>query len=106
MNQMSGNLIQGASQILHEELQFDKKRVTSRDWVSYPILRFKDAPKVTTVRRQPAPTSRDGLGRAAAVPVGAAIANAFYDATGVRMYQAPLTPARVRGALAGQGRGF
>ena len=49
MNQMSGNLIQGASKVLHEELQFDKKRVTSRDWVSYPILRFKDTPKVTTV---------------------------------------------------------
>ena len=49
MNQMSGSLIQGVSRLLHEELQFSKQRVTSRDWVSYPILRFKDAPKVTTV---------------------------------------------------------
>jgi CO/xanthine dehydrogenase Mo-binding subunit len=48
-NQMSGNLQQGASKILHEELQFSKNRVTSGDWVSYPMLRFKEHPKVTTV---------------------------------------------------------
>ena len=91
--------------VLHEELQFDKKRVTSRDWVSYPILRFKDTPKVTTVLVQPAGSRRVGLGRAAAAfRSSAAIANAIYDATGVRMTQAPLTPARVRGFLAGAGK--
>ena len=103
---MSGNLQQGASKILHEELQFSKSRVTSQDWVSYPMLRFKEHPKVTTVvvvRNDQNPT---GSGEPPQVPVGAAVANAFYDATGVRLYQAPLTPARVRGALAGEGRGF
>ena len=103
MNQMVGNLIQGASKVLHEELAFDKKRVTSRDWVTYPILRFKDAPKVTTVRRQPARPDASGSGEPPLVPAGAAIANAIYDATGVRMTQAPLTPARVRTTLRAAG---
>jgi CO/xanthine dehydrogenase Mo-binding subunit len=105
-NQMTGNLMQGTSKILFEELQFNKKRVTSTDWVSYPMLRFKDAPPVTTVvvnRPDQVPT---GSGEPPQVPLGAAVANAFYDATGVRLFQAPLTPARVRGALAGQGKGF
>jgi CO/xanthine dehydrogenase Mo-binding subunit len=105
-NQMSGNLIQGASKILHEELQFSKTRVTSMDWATYPMLRFKEYPKVTTVvvvRNDQNPT---GSGEPPQVPVGAAVANAFFDATGVRIYQDPLTPARVRGVLAGQGKGF
>jgi nicotinate dehydrogenase subunit B len=103
-NQMSGNLMQGASKILHEELQFSKSRVTSQDWVSYPMLRFKEFPKVTTVvvvRKDQNPT---GSGEPPQVPVGAAVANAFYDATGLRIYQAPLTPSRVRGVLAGNGK--
>ena len=62
MNQMTGSLVQSASRVLHEELQFDKKRVTSRDWVSYPILRFKDTPKVTTVIVQPADRDASGSG--------------------------------------------
>ena len=76
------------------------------DWVTYPMLRFKEHPTVTTVvviRNDQNPT---GSGEPPQVPVGAAVANAFYDATGIRMYQAPLTPARVRGALAGHGKGF
>ena len=105
-NQMSGNLIQGSSKLLHEELQFSKKRVSSTDWVSYPILRFKDSPKVTTVVVQRLDQPSTGSGEPPIVPIGAAVANAFYDATGVRLYQAPLTPPRVRGALAGQGKGF
>jgi CO/xanthine dehydrogenase Mo-binding subunit len=100
MNQMSGNLVQGASKVLHEELAFDKKRVTSRDWVTYPILRFRDTPKVTTVLVNRPDRVASGSGEPPLVPSGAAIANAIYDATGVRMTQAPLTPARVRGFLA------
>ena len=102
MNQMSGNLVQGASRVLHEELAFDKKRVTSRDWVTYPILRFKDTPKVTTVLVNRPDRVASGSGEPPLVPSGAAIANAIYDATGVRMTQAPLTPARVRGFLSGR----
>jgi CO/xanthine dehydrogenase Mo-binding subunit len=104
MNQMSGNLIQGASKILHEELMFDKKRVTSRDWVSYPILRFKDTPKVTTVVLNRPDRPATGSGEPPLVPSQAAVANAVYDATGVRMTHAPLTPARVRGFLKNAGK--
>ncbi len=104
MNQMSGSLIQGVSRLLHEELQFNKNRVTSRDWVSYPILRFKDSPKVTTVLMNRPDRDASGSGEPPLVPVGASIANAIYDATGVRMTQAPLTPARVRGFLTNAGK--
>jgi CO/xanthine dehydrogenase Mo-binding subunit len=101
MNQMSGNLVMGASKTLHEQLMFDKKRVTSRDWVTYPILRFKETPKVTTVVVNRTDRTPHGSGEPPLVPTGAAIANAVYDATGVRMTQAPLTPSRVRGFLSG-----
>jgi CO/xanthine dehydrogenase Mo-binding subunit len=104
MNQMSGNLIQGASKVLHEQLTFDRKRVTSRDWVNYPILRFKDSPKVTTVYVNRPDREPTGSGEPPLVPTGPAIANAIYDATGVRMTQAPITPARVRGFLAKAGK--
>ncbi|HZO98594.1 MAG TPA: molybdopterin cofactor-binding domain-containing protein [Gaiellaceae bacterium] len=105
-NQMSGNLVQATSKVLHEELRFDKKRVTSTDWISYPILRFKDAPAVTTVVVQRTDQNPTGSGEPPLVPAIAAIANAVYDAIGVRIFQAPITPARVRGALAGDKPGF
>jgi CO/xanthine dehydrogenase Mo-binding subunit len=104
MNQMTGSLIQSTSKVLHEELAFDKKRVTSRDWVSYPILRFKDTPKVHTILLNRPDRDASGSGEPPLVSVGAAIANAIYDATGVRMFEAPLTPARVRGALRNAGK--
>ncbi len=104
MNQMSGSLIQGVSKLLHEELQFSKNRVTSMDWVSYPILRFKDSPKVTTVLMNRPDREASGSGEPPLVPVGASIANAIFDATGVRMTQAPLTPVRVRGFLTAAGK--
>jgi nicotinate dehydrogenase subunit B len=104
MNQMSGSIVQGVSKVLHEELRFDKNRVTSRDWVSYPILRFKETPKVTTVIVHRPDREASGSGEPPLVSVGAAVANAFYDATGVRLYQAPMTPAYVRGALAAAGK--
>jgi CO/xanthine dehydrogenase Mo-binding subunit len=99
-NQMVGCLVQGTSRALIEEVRFTKARQTSLDWVSYPVLRFKDAPSVTTVvvQRLDLPSSGSGEPTTAAVP--AAIANAFFDATGVRLYRMPMTPAYVRGALA------
>jgi CO/xanthine dehydrogenase Mo-binding subunit len=100
-NQMSGCLIQGCSRALLEEVRFTRVRQTSLDWVSYPILRFKDAPKVTTVvvQRTDQPSTGSGEPTLAAVP--AAIGNAFFDATGVRLLQMPMTPGYVRGMLAG-----
>jgi len=99
-NQMEGCLIQGCSRALIEQVDFTKVRQTSLDWVTYPSIRFKDAPAVTTVvvQRLDQPSAGSGEPTTAAVP--AAIANAFFDATGVRLYQMPMTPGYVRGALA------
>ena len=98
-NQMSGNLIQGLSRGLLEQVTFDKSHVTSLDWITYPILRFADSPPVTTVSIQRRDLPSTGSGEPVNAPVAAAVANAFFDATGVRMRQAPMTPARVRATL-------
>jgi CO/xanthine dehydrogenase Mo-binding subunit len=111
-NQASGSMTQGASRALYEEVTFDKHRVTSLDWVGYPIMRFKDHPNVTfsLVQRFDIPSvdtgsvASDGLlatgsGEPPTAPIAAAIANAFFDATGVRIREAPMTPARVRAVL-------
>jgi nicotinate dehydrogenase subunit B len=99
-NQIEGCLIQGTSRALVEEVRFDKQKVTSTDWSSYPILRFKDAPAVTPIVVQRADLKSSGSGEPTTAPVAAAIANAFFDATGVRIRQAPMTPGRVRAVLA------
>jgi CO/xanthine dehydrogenase Mo-binding subunit len=99
-NQMTGGVIMATSRVLVEEVRFSKSRVTSLDWVSYPILRFKDAPKVTAIVIQRPELRPSGAGEAPEAPTSAAIANAFFDATGVRLRESPLTPARVRATLA------
>jgi len=117
-NQADGSIVQGASRALFEEVAFDKKRVTSLDWVSYPIMRFKDSPNVTfsIVQRTDIPSvdsgtvAADGVlatgsGEAPTAPMAAAIANAFFDATGVRIREAPMTAGRVRATLAAGGSG-
>lgn len=118
-NQADGSIVQGASRALFEVVAFDKKRVTSLDWASYPIMRFKDAPKVTfsIIQRTDIPSVDDGTvaadgvlatgsGEAPTAPIAAAIANAFFDATGVRIRTAPMTPGRVRATLAAGGSGI
>ncbi len=102
-NQMSGAMIYGTSRALFEEIVFNKSRVTSLDWVTYPIMRFKSAPKVTTVVIQRTDLQSTGSGEPPNCPAGAAIANAFFDATGVRIRQAPMTPAVVRATLKAAG---
>jgi CO/xanthine dehydrogenase Mo-binding subunit len=115
-NQAVGSMTQGASRALYEEVAFDKGRVTSLDWVSYPIMRFKDAPKITFsyIQRYDIPAvdtgsvASSGLlvtgsGEPPTAPMAAAIANAFFDATGVRIREAPMTPARVRAVLKAAG---
>ena len=103
-NQGVGSLIQGVSRILYEELSFNTHQVTGLDWVSYPILRFKDSPKVTNVIVHRPDRTASGSGEPPLLSASAAIPNAVFDATGVRMYQAPLTPARVRGFLKAAGK--
>ena len=81
-------------------MTFDRARVTSVDWASYPILRFPEAPQVDVVLIDRPDQPLMGAGEAATAPVAAALANAIFDASGVRLRTAPFTPARVRAALA------
>jgi len=98
-NQISGMLVQATSRILKEEVTFTKANVTSLDWNSYPILGFEECPEVTAVVVQHLDEKSDGAGEELTGPAAAAIANAFFDATGVRMSEYPLTPNRVKAAL-------
>ena len=104
LNQMHGGTIMGLSRALKEQGMLGKDSVLSRDWVTYPILRFKDVPAkldVHLLSRANAGIPDGGIGEPSSVIVPAVIGNAIYDATGVRMRQTPFTPARVRAALKG-----
>lgn len=98
--QITGQLVQTASRMLYEEVTFDERGVTSLDWASYPIMRFEDCPEVTPVVVQRLNERYSGAGEEVMAAAAAAIANAFFDATGVRMHEFPLTPRRVLAALA------
>ena len=99
-NQVEGNVIQAISRTLKEEVQFDRARVTSVDWISYPILTFPELPdelEVVLIDRPDQPSL--GAGEPATCPVPAAIANAVFDATGARLRGVPFTPDRVKAVL-------
>jgi CO/xanthine dehydrogenase Mo-binding subunit len=98
-NQISGQLVQAASRMFREEVKFNTTNVTSLDWNSYPILRFDECPEVTPVVVQRLDQKSSGAGEEVMAATAGAIANAFFDATGVRMHEYPLTPARVLAAL-------
>jgi nicotinate dehydrogenase subunit B len=100
-HQIEGQLVQTASRMLLEEVHFDAGRVTSLDWQSYPILRMDACPAVTPVIVQRMNERSTGAGEETMAAAAAAIANAFFDATGRRMEQFPFTPARVLQTLAG-----
>src|SRR6266567_4309205 len=98
---IEGNVVQGLSRTLFEEVRFDREKVTSIDWMSYPILEIGDAPEaieVVLINRPEVPPS--GAGEPSIRVIPAAVANAFFDATGVRLRRVPLTPERVKAALA------
>jgi len=98
---IEGNVVQGLSRTLFEEVRFDRDSVTSVDWASYPILDMGDAPEsidVTLIDRPSVVPS--GAGEPTIRVIPAAVANAFFDATGVRLRRAPLSPERVKAALA------
>jgi CO/xanthine dehydrogenase Mo-binding subunit len=97
--QIEGQLVQTASRMLLEEVQFDHRRVTSLDWQGYPILRMRQCPAVRAVVVQRPAERSTGAGEETMAAAAAAIANAFFDATGVRMRRFPLVPARVQAAL-------
>jgi len=98
-NQIEGNVIQTVSRTLKEEVSFDRSRVTSVDWASYPILTFPEIPDVD-IDLISRPTEKAwGVGEPAAAVVPSAIANAVFDAVGVRLRSVPFKPAKVRAAL-------
>jgi CO/xanthine dehydrogenase Mo-binding subunit len=99
-NQIEGGIIQGTSWTLKEQVAFDKQRITSRDWIGYPILTFPEVPSVdVTVIDRPELASL-GAGEASQGPIAAAIANAIRHATGARLRDIPFTPERVKAAIA------
>jgi CO/xanthine dehydrogenase Mo-binding subunit len=98
-NQLEGGLIQAASWTLKEAVRFDPVCITSVDWETYPILTFQEVPEVeVTLLSQPGQKPL-GAGEATAGPTPAAIGNAVFHATGVRLRELPFTPARVRRML-------
>ncbi|HEV2198935.1 MAG TPA: molybdopterin cofactor-binding domain-containing protein [Bryobacteraceae bacterium] len=98
-NQVEGLIVQTLSRTLHEEVKFDRSRVTSIDWMTYPILRFPEVPQIEVALIDRPELPLLGAGEAAGVTVGAALGNAVFDATGVRLRTAPFTPERVKAAL-------
>ena len=101
-NQIEGGIVQSISRALKEEVTFDRSRVTSLDWASYPIVTFNEIPDaidIVLLDRPDLPPMR--VGEPASEAVWPGVANAIYDAIGVRMRDLPFTPARVLQALSG-----
>jgi len=97
---IEGNIIQGLSRTIWEETKFDTKSVTTVDWVSYPILDIMEMPEVIDIVLIDRPTvAPSGAGEPSMRPLSSAIANAIFDATGVRIRRVPFTPDRVRAAM-------
>ncbi|HET9150014.1 MAG TPA: molybdopterin cofactor-binding domain-containing protein [Alphaproteobacteria bacterium] len=99
-NVIEGNVTQAFSRSVYEEVMFDRQNVASIDWATYPIGEMSDTPGAVDIvlinRPDVAPS---GAGESATRPMAGALANAFFDATGVRIRRAPLTPERVKSAL-------
>jgi len=98
-NQIEGNVLQAVSRALLEEVKFDSTGQKNLDWNSYPVIRFEQIPDVEIVLIDRPEMQPLGGGEPSIVPVTAAIANAIFDATGVRLRQVPFTPQRVLSAL-------
>jgi CO/xanthine dehydrogenase Mo-binding subunit len=98
-NQIEGGLIQGISRALHEEVRFDRKNITTSDWIDYPIIAFSEIPDVKVEIM-----SRPGLawscaGEAGTIPTAGALANAVFDAAGKHPRRLPVNPAFVSSLL-------
>ena len=92
-------MIQSASRAMLEQVNFDTSKITSVDWRTYPIFRFDAVPKIDIVLVNHPDQPAWGAGECATLTTGAAIANAIFWATGARVRDVPLTPARVLSAL-------
>jgi len=97
---IEGNIVQGVSRTLWEEVKFDAKNVTTVDWMTYPILDITETPeRIDIVLINHPEIAPSGAGEPSIRPVAAAIANAIFDATGVRIRRVPFSPDRVKQAL-------
>ncbi len=101
-HQIHGNVIQSTSRALMEEVSFDRSSVTAREWGAYPIIKFPDVPKIDVLMLPRHDQPPLGVGESASVPSAAAIANAIFDATGVRFRELPFTPERILKGLRGE----
>jgi CO/xanthine dehydrogenase Mo-binding subunit len=102
-NQLEGAVIQSISRALKEEATFDRSRITSLDWASYPIIKFPEIPdeiEIVLADRPDLPPMR--VGEPASETVWPAIANAVFDAVGTRLRRLPFTPTRILAALNGR----
>src|SRR4029079_9402698 len=98
------NVVQSTSRALMEEVTFERTSVATREWGAYPIIKFPEVPDIDVLMlpRQDQPPL--GVGESASVPSAAAIANAIFDATGVRFRELPFTPERILRGLHGEQR--
>lgn len=101
--QIHGNALQTASRVLTEEVTFSEIAPLPQSWATYPIQTFPAVPEIDTLLIERPGDPPLGVGESAAVPSAAAIANAIFDATGVRMREVPFTPERVRAGLIASG---
>jgi len=99
INQIEGGAIQATSWVLKERVRFDTTRITSNSWTEYPILRFSEVPDVEVEVISRPESDSVGAGEAAHGPVTAAIANAVFDALGVRLRELPITRDRLIAAM-------
>jgi CO/xanthine dehydrogenase Mo-binding subunit len=100
-NQLEGNILQTTGRTLFEELKWDRSKVTSLDWGSYPILTFPDAPQVVIDLIDRPKEKPWGAGEPTSAVVPSAIANAVFDACGARLRSVPFSRAKVLAALKG-----
>jgi nicotinate dehydrogenase subunit B len=97
-NQLEGGIVQAVSLTLKEQVAFDRREITSRDWSGYPILAFPEVPSIEVVLMDRTDPSL-GAGEGSLPPTSAALANAFARATGRRIRELPMTPERVKASL-------
>ncbi len=98
-NQLEGGIVQAVSLALKEQVAFDRRQITSRDWSGYPVITFPEVPHIEIVLMGRSDPSL-GAGEGSLPPTSAALANAFAHATGRRLRELPMTHERVKASLA------
>jgi len=98
-NQLEGGIVQAVSWTLKEQVRLDEQGIASRDWQSYPILRFSEVPEIEVELVDGAANPPLGVGECTVGPTAAAIGNAVSHALGMRIHDMPLTRERIAAAL-------